>query len=169
MASSAIVLHTLRVVDSQGELACLVTGANPRTRRRLARAQDMPKTCRRHAADMPKTYRVRARSREVRIQPQSELYPARFWLRGPFATGAHQYHGQIRGLIFRRLLLQLPLEPPFQRFWSSKNCLVSNAPAGVAIPRRIVRAIIANTVVFMALSPRMKKVRGRITLLSSLA
>ena len=43
MASSAIVLHTLRVVDSQGELACLVTGANPRTRRRLARAQDMPK------------------------------------------------------------------------------------------------------------------------------
>ena len=165
MASSAIVLHTLRVVDSQGELACLVTGANPRTRRRLARAQDMPKTCRRHAEDISGPREV---ERSTNTTPKRTI-PSAILASRPFRDGRPSVPWADQGSIFRRLLLQLPLEPPFQRFWSSKNCLVSNAPAGVAIPRRIVRAIIANTVVFMALSPRMKKVRGRITLLSSLA
>ena len=139
--------------------------------RELDDASRGPKTCPKIG---PKTYRAQDISGPREVERSTNTTPKRtipsaILASRPFRDGRPSVPWADQGSIFRRLLLQLPLEPPFQRFWSSKNCLVSNAPAGVAIPRRIVRAIIANTVVFMALSPRMKKVRGRITLLSSLA
>ena len=151
---TAIVLPNLLGVDSRSELARPspppTQRANWTTPRSLARAQQMsgPREVLRKLEYNPKSNYAH---RDLRF--------AALPRRTPISTWADC------GSNFRTPLLQLPFEPPFQRFCSSKNFLVSKAPAGVAIPTRIDRAIIANTVVFMALSPPMKKVRGKITLL----
>jgi hypothetical protein len=130
-----------------------------RTPRSLARAHDMSGP-RESSSTTPNPAMPAAicASRSFRDGRPSQYYRHRTMGTGLWADRGSTFYTSHR-----------PFEPPFQRFCSSKNCLVSKAPAGVAIPTRIDRASIANTVVFIALSPSMKRVRGKMTLLWSFA
>src|SRR5215471_21325028 len=68
--------------------------------------------------------------------------------------GVHQHYRQIRAYSCAAFFYQRPVEPPPKRSLCSKNdfALKGSAPAGVATPVRTDRAIMANTVVFMASS-----------------
>ena len=77
--------------------------------------------------------------------------------------GVHQHYRQIRAYSCAAFFVQRPVEPPPKRSLCSKNAfaLKGSPPAGVATPVRTDRAIMANTVVFMASSYEEYRVTAR--------
>src|SRR5215467_1486005 len=68
--------------------------------------------------------------------------------------GVHEHYRQISAYSCAAFFVQRPVEPPPKSSLCSKRAfaLKGSAPAGVATPVRTDRAIMANTVVFMASS-----------------